>query len=351
MRKSAQFSKSKVPCLVRHRAGTYYASAKVGGKVIRRSLETDDFNKAKARLPKVLAAMRGAPNAREAGSLAAAITAEAHRQDPTLKQTTAHYYQQTAKALLKVAVSMEDDPSQLSVARITVAHLRPWMDLYARSVSPTRFNGSLALLRRTFARAMEAGHAAGNPADALKRIVPKQRKHDLPTPEDFAAIVANIIAQRKSHSKATAAAVEFLAYTGMRISEANAVRWSDIKNDHIINRTAKNDRLRQVPLIPACKRLLDRLKAAGVPHGPDDPVMLVRSPRIALAAACERLGIHHMRVHDLRHIFATRCIESGVDLPTIAGWLGHSDGGALAAKVYGHLCRRHSMAQAAKVRI
>jgi len=34
----------------------------------------------------------------------------------------------------------------------------------------------------------------------------------------------------------------------------------------------------------------------------------------------------------LRHLFATRCIESGVDIPTVSRWLGHKDGGALAMK-------------------
>ena len=77
--------------------------------------------------------------------------------------------------------------------------------------------------------------------------------------------------------------------------------------------------------------------------------MLVKSPRIALEGACERLGIEHLRVHDLRHIFATRCLESGVDFPTLAGWLGHKDGGILAAKDYGHLVPDHSSKQAGKV--
>jgi integrase len=37
----------------------------------------------------------------------------------------------------------------------------------------------------------------------------------------------------------------------------------------------------------------------------------------------------------LRHLFATRCIETGVDIPTVSRWLGHKDGGGLAMKVYG----------------
>jgi len=51
----------------------------------------------------------------------------------------------------------------------------------------------------------------------------------------------------------------------------------------------------------------------------------------------------------LRHLFATRCIESSVDIPTVSRWLGHKDGGALAMKTYGHLRREHSIAQAQKV--
>jgi hypothetical protein len=51
----------------------------------------------------------------------------------------------------------------------------------------------------------------------------------------------------------------------------------------------------------------------------------------------------------LRHLFATRCIESGVDIPTVSRWLGHKDGGALAMKVYGHLRDQHSTNMAKKV--
>jgi hypothetical protein len=38
-----------------------------------------------------------------------------------------------------------------------------------------------------------------------------------------------------------------------------------------------------------------------------------------------------------------------VDIPTVSRWLGHSDGGALAMRTYGHLRQEHSTAQEAKV--
>ena len=349
MKRTAQFSKSKVPCLVRHRGGKYYASVKVGGKVVRRCLDSDDYNTAKLRLPAVLAEIRGAKNADKAGTLGQAIQDEANREDPAIKETTRHYYQQVAASLAKVAAKLPVDPLGLSITRVTVGELRALADKYATAAAPTRYNGALALLRKTYDRAVESGHVGANIAHSLKRVRPKSHKMDLPTAASFAVVIADMLAQKKSHSKAAAAAVEFLAYTGLRISEAQSVRWRDIRETFLIVRTAKNDEMRQVPLIPAALGLLTRLRASGIPTGPDDPVMLIVSPRIALDNVCARLGIDHLRIHDLRHIFATRCIEGGVDLPTLASWLGHKDGGVLCAQVYGHLCIKHSTAMAGKV--
>lgn len=350
MQQKTQFSKSKVPCLVRHRGGNYYASAKVGGKIIRRCLGTEDYNQAVIRLPRVLAEMRGSKNASAAGTLGAAIKDEAHRFDPTIKVTTQTYYRARYASLLKMAEKMPLNPLNLSITRITVADLRDMMDTYARTNAATAYNGTLTLLRRTYARAIEAGHVGSNPAASLKRLKPKKQKYDLPTAESFAMIVEDILGMKKAHSKATAMSVEFLAYTGLRISEAQSVRWQDIKQDHLVVRTVKGDDIRQVPLIPAALALLARIKAAEIPTGPTDPVMLIKSPREALSNACRRLKIDHMRVHDLRHLFATRCIEASVDLPTLAEWLGHKDGGVLCAQVYGHLCKKHSTSMAGRVK-
>lgn len=65
--------------------------------------------------------------------------------------------------------------------------------------------------------------------------------------------------------------------------------------------------------------------------------------------ACQRTGCPRVTHHDFRHLFATMCIEAGVDIHTVSRWLGHSDGGALAMRTYGHLRQEHSQAQAAKV--
>jgi len=352
MQQKAQFTKSKVGNLIRHRAGGYYAVAKVAGKTVRRSLDTTDFNTAKARLDAALTEIRGASKAKHAGTLREALTAEAERQAADIKPTTRSYYQQVAKAM--IAVSDRGHPGQgiadKAITKATLADLRQWLDEYAAGTSATRYNGALALLRRTYERAIESQHIVRNLPRDLKRVQPKIAKRELPTVAEFQQVVASILEQRKRSSKATAAAVRFLAATGLRISEAQSLRWKDIDENALIVRTAKNDSLRRLPLTKTAKEVLADFRAVR-PCKPDDAVLPIKSPRIALEAACERLGFAHLRVHDLRHIFATRCIEANVDIPTIAGWLGHKDGGALAAKVYGHLLDSHSAKQIQRVEI
>ena len=345
-KKTTRLKRSKLENLFRHANGLYWVRAKVNGKSVERSLHTTDYNLAATLLPETLRELKGASEARNADTLAGAIQAEADREDPDLKPATRHYYQQVAKSIID---TLPPPIASKRLPQVTVGDLRAWRDIYTATASKTRHNGALALLRRVWNRAIERREAASNPVDGLKRLKPDQRHWYPPTKEKFAKIVESIRTQRKSHSLATAMAVEFLAYTGMRISEAQSVTWGDVRDGHIVRRIAKNDAMGKIPLIPAALALLVRMKAAELPCEPTDPVMLVKSPRIALEGACERLGIEHLRVHDLRHIFATRCLESGVDFPTLAGWLGHKDGGILAAQTYGHLIPSHSSKQAGKV--
>jgi integrase len=111
----------------------------------------------------------------------------------------------------------------------------------------------------------------------------------------------------------------------------------------------KNGEWRDIPMVPEMRRLLLRLKDENPSLEPQDPVMAVRECQKAMDRAAKKIGMVRITHHDLRHLFAMRCIESGVDIPTVSRWLGHKDGGALAMRVYGHLRDEHSAAMAEKV--
>lgn len=80
-------------------------------------------------------------------------------------------------------------------------------------------------------------------------------------------------------------------------------------------------------------------------------VMNVSECEHSMTNAAARIGMKRITRHDLRHLFATICIESGVDIPTVSRWLGHKDGGALCMETYGHLRQDHSIAQVQRVNL
>jgi integrase len=81
----------------------------------------------------------------------------------------------------------------------------------------------------------------------------------------------------------------------------------------------------------------------------EDFVLAITKCPKALSSACKKLGLAHITHHDLRHWFATSAISKGVDVPTVAKWLGHKDGEALLMKTYSHLLQEHSQRMAAKL--
>ncbi len=108
----------------------------------------------------------------------------------------------------------------------------------------------------------------------------------------------------------------------------------------------KNGLIRFVPMNSELRDLLKGL----IGKRKSGPLLKIADCKNGLANACKKVGCIRMTPHDLRDIFATRCIESGVDIPTVSKWLGHRDGGALLMKTYAHLRDEHSKAMAKKVK-
>ena len=171
----------------------------------------------------------------------------------------------------------------------------------------------------------------------------------MPSPDEFAAIVKHVRAQNKVHSEESADFISWMAFTGMRPSEVESLTWEDVGPDRITVRGGKegtkNWKERMIPIIPALVDLVDKRRQPG------GKVFYIKSPRAALRNACKHLELTHLRLYDLRHLFATRCIESGagIDFATVSKWLGHGCGGVLVARTYSHTRDDHGMEMAKRV--
>jgi integrase len=199
-----------------------------------------------------------------------------------------------------------------------------------------------------------------NPAASVKRVPVRGKLISLPTTDKVNALIGEMRAGHSRDSQNCADLAGGLAFTGCRVGEGREIEWRDFDFDANfdagelvvrgdITTGAKNWEVRRVPLIPDARALFRRMRSERSDEPLDTKVFRVKEYQKALDRACKKVGTDRITHHDLRHLFATRCIESGVDIPTVSRWLGHKDGGALAMKTYGHLRREHSIAQAQKV--
>jgi integrase len=239
-----------------------------------------------------------------------------------------------------------------------------------RGNSATAVNSAIDALRAILDLAVERGQIHTNPvlvkppSGRLKKKV-LAKKLALPSMAQIERLFAALEDNGAPGGWGMEAAdlCRFLTYSGARIGEVPLVTWECVDWERCQLRisgykTTTSDRF--VPLFPALegllKKIIDRRKSAArfAPDGkaflaPTDPILRLRECQKSIDTACLRAKVQRMTHHDFRHLFATVCIESGVDIPTVSAWLGHNDGGVLAMKTYGHLRREHSQSAAAKV--
>lgn len=361
LRKSTKtWQKTRKPNLLRHKSGRYYARAFAGGKEVWKSLKTAHYSVAEAKLAEFLKEHRervsngnGEVSAKMTFGEALRIHQQNQADDVTIKPSTRHYWNQIFIALLKSWPGL----AGREIRRITTTDCKEWARRFRKVASPTRYNNTLAGLRHVFEVAKEAGIMYGNPTERLERLPVRTKQLTLPSSDQFLQLVASVEGAGAWCSRDCADFIRGLAFTGCRKGEAAHITWRDVDFDagEIVLRgdpetATKNWTVRRVPLIPDAHALFQRMRSKRSRESLDAKVFRVGECQKALDRACNKVGVDRITHHDLRHLFATRCIESGVDIPTVSRWLGHKDGGALAMKTYGHLRREHSIAQAQRVR-
>lgn len=389
MSKKTTWETTSVQHLLRdNKSGRFYGRWTVAGKQIWRKLDTDVFTVAKLRLADEISKVERLRAGRTAvqsgkGTVADLLQIDRDRTDANteLKPATIAAREGARRKILKTWPGFERlKPNQVTPAAVQAWATRfkatgtnytpPGATTVIRGNSATSVNRAIDTLRRLMDIALERGAIHTNPVavkpttGSLKKKVTR-KKLMLPSSSDVTALFAAIEANGSRGGWGVEAAdfCRFLAMSGCRIGETPAVSWETILWDRRLVRvrgekTETSDRI--IPLFPELEKLLRsvqvRRKAAarfavdGKPFlAATDPVFRIKECQKSIDRACATVGMTRLTHHDFRHLFATRCIESGVDIPTVSRWLGHSDGGVLAMATYGHLRQEHSLAQAMKV--
>lgn len=393
-----EWNANDVSGLVRNReSGRYYSRFQLNGKRTMKALKTDVFSVAKL---KHLDILKEAEQRRQTGYKAEAgvatvgdllkLAEEAHGANTELTEKTKQNFKIDLARLKRHWIEcFGSDISAMKPEKVTgelvetfanYLHTRAqWRRHNSRGVRrgyrAVAVNKTIEALHRVFRFAKTRGFIFAVPfelesdlAEGGIRKRESKKKIAFPTREKIRAVFAAMRTIRddlpENHAdlrpylvrraQESGDLAEFMAYSGARLREATSWVWEDERENVLVLRGTKTEksRNREVPKIAAMRDLLTRMKARRLAEGRPmtGRAFSIEQCREALATACKRVGVDRWTHHTLRHLFATSCIEAGVDIPTVSRWLGHADGGTLAMQTYGHLRQEHSLAQAAKVR-
>jgi integrase len=387
--KKSKWERTSVQNLIRDRlSGRYYGRFVVSRKQKWVSLKTDVFSVAKLRLNAEAAKIAGLRQSRAAvvsgdatvGDLMR-IYEERTKVNSELRQSSIESRMVALKKVQKTWPGIEQlPPKSITPSAIFdwaarfkkegTGYVAPGATKAVRGNSATSVNRAIDTLRRVMDIAVQRGQIHTNPVSVKptdgrlkKKVV--QKRLVLPSVNEVEQLFLAIENNGAVGGWGAEAAdlCRFLTYSGCRIGEVPLLTWRHVDNVRNVlhipgEKTATSDR--SIPLFPALKALLDRLKTrrekaaqfsadGRAPLGMNDPIFRLKECQKSIDSACRRVGVQRVTHHDFRHLFATICIESGVDIPTVSRWLGHSDGGVLAMRTYGHLRQDHSQEAALKV--
>jgi len=225
---------------------------------------------------------------------------------------------------------------------------------YSLHATPAMANKVLDLLSRLFIMADAWGIApeGGNPCRFIKKYKEMPRERFLSEAElrRLGQVLDAVEAEGKVHPSAVAA-FRLLMLTGCRRNEILTLCWEDVDLDagELRLRDAKTG-ARSVALSPPARRVLTTL-----PCLPDNPWVITGTKtgarfsnlNTAWLVIRARAELDNVRIHDLRHSFASRALALGESLPMIGKLLGHRKVQTTAR--YAHLARDSVKASAARI--
>jgi len=348
-RKSQVLEKTNIPCLYRSAdSGMLYGIFTRKGDQVKKSLKTTDKELARRRLE----ALR---------QKVARLNTKAGKA--ILFADLAKRWLDTVSGMMKPSSSLRRETAinalkpyfTNTVRAIDRSQVDTWAASRSKTAAARTFNIERETLIQILDYAMREGLILENPAGVVERRKQPQAKVVIPTKAQFKILLATL---RESDVRYHEAAdlCELLAYSGCRLGEATSMTWGDV-NFELKQFTVtggeygtKNHEARTLPLFPALEELLVRLRPLmPKPVESSDRCVQIDNAKKAITSACQTAKLPHFHHHSLRHFFCSNAIEAGIDFKTIAGWLGHKDGGLLVAKTYGHLRDEHSAAMAKRM--
>ena len=213
-------------------------------------------------------------------------------------------------------------------------------ELLASGLAPATCDHHLKLLKRVFNLALDWGAFSGpNPVARVPMFNADNKREHYLDGDELQRLMSVL---RTDENRAVCRIALFLLSTGARLNEALSATWAHIDHENRVWRipatNSKSKRMRSVPLNDSALEVLVQVGT----DGKYDHVFInaeTGKPYTTIAKVWNRLraaaGLPHLRLHDLRHSFASFLVNRGRTLYEVQKVLGHSD--TKVTERYAHL--------------
>lgn len=267
------------------------------------------------------------------------------------------------------------DLGRTRVGKVARAHIEDWLDdlVEAEKLSTKTINNNLMTVRSFFTWCARMDYIARNPAEYVEAL-------DLELQERDYLRRSEIPRYLEACSPVYRPLAELLIATGMRISEALALKWSDIDFDTFQIRVyrsrkakgtgkTKGKKFRAVDLGPRLEGVLLDMRAVAAERIAEDPMNALvfmhdegrwgrtgeyvpmdrnTTSRDWHKSALKAAGLRDMPLHSLRHTAASVMLAAGKGLPYVTEQLGHGSY-STTVQFYRHFEQSGSRRRAADV--
>lgn len=202
-------------------------------------------------------------------------------------------------------------------------------DLLDEGLSPASADHHIKLIRRMLNLAIEWEMLEKSPVKGIPLFNQDNKVEHYLSDEQLERLLTVL---REDDNRSICRIAMFLLSTGCRLNEALQGTWTQIDRKNRVWRipalNSKSKRMRSVPLNDSALHVLDQLDTEGkfehvfINHKTRKPYANVYKVWIRIR---EKAGLPHLRLHDLRHGFASLLISGGRTLYEVQQILGHSD--------------------------
>lgn len=314
--------------------GQFVAGRKLDGKINRKSVYGNTRKEVKEKMTKALSEVQTNTYIEKTDITVSELASEIIEDKRKSNETSSNTYNRS-KYTLKII--SDSSFGNKKICNISAKDIK--LFLYSNtSYSESTIKKIYQLLGQTFRRALERNYISRNPMLFEESKKPKSNKETEKVEALTIEEEKKLITAFSNETNSIKYACLLMLFSGLRIGETLALKWENITNNNIIvrkslsrdekgkiivgNKTKTFNSCREIPLNENIEKILKNISK-------ENEYLFNVKPR-TVESYLDRINAincisNNLTPHMLRHTYATRCIESGINIKVLQKKLGHKN--------------------------